>query len=187
LRCYKARQIEAATMTNEPRDGGEETALTAEDYTALAAFRRGVRRYLAFAEAGARGVGLTSQQHQALLAIKAHGAQPSMSVGELATHLVLRHHSAAELATRLENAGYLERSGDALDRRRVRLRLTAQGERVLALLSTQNLQELRSIAPAFRALVDQLERVVPPAKPERAVVSGTPMNSARSGSRRRLP
>lgn len=54
--------------------------LTAAEYQALATFRHGVRRYLAFAEAGARSVGLTSQQHQALLAIKAHSLVAPLSI-----------------------------------------------------------------------------------------------------------
>lgn len=150
-------------MTEIPSAEAPGPSLTAADYAALAAFRRGVRRYLAFAEAGARSVGLTSQQHQALLAIKAHGPQPLMSVGDLAGQLLLKHHSTVELVTRLEKAGYLERAADVHDRRRVRLRLTADGERVLARLSTRNLQELRAVAPAFSGLLEHLERTIPAA------------------------
>ena len=130
--------------------------LTAADYEALASFRFAVRRYLAFAEAGAKSVGLTSQQHQALLAIKAHAAQPPMSIGDLAAQLLLKHHSAVELVGRMEKAGFTKREADADDRRKVRVALTRQGEEVLAALSTNNLKELRVVAPAFSGLLSRV-------------------------------
>ena len=135
------------------------TTLRRADYQALASFRYAVRRYLAFAEAGARSVGLTSQQHQALLAMKAHTPTGSMSVGDLATELLLKHHSAVELAGRLEKAGFISRAVDADDRRRVLISLTPKGEGVLEALSANNLRELRLIAPAFAGLLGQLEKL----------------------------
>lgn len=133
--------------------------LTSGDYEALAAFRHAVRRYLAFAEAGARSVGLTSQQHQALLAIKAQAVSRPVSIGDLAAELLIKHHSAVELVGRLEKAGFTQRSADVEDRRRVLVSLTASGEGVLAALSVKNLQELRVIAPAFSGLLGQLEKL----------------------------
>lgn len=133
--------------------------LTSADYEALASFRHAVRRYLAFAEAGARSAGLTSQQHQALLAIKAHGVAKPMSIGDLAAQLLIKHHSAVELVGRLEKAGFTQRTADIEDRRRVLVSLTDVGEGVLAALSANNLQELRVIAPAFSGLLGQLEKL----------------------------
>ncbi|HEX6866895.1 MAG TPA: MarR family transcriptional regulator [Caulobacteraceae bacterium] len=130
--------------------------LTAEDYEALASFRFAVRRYLAFAEAGAKSVGLTSQQHQALLAIKAHAGRPPMSIGDLAAQLLLKHHSAVELVGRMEKAGFTKREMDEDDRRKVRVVLTREGEDVLAALSANNLKELRVIAPAFSGLLSRV-------------------------------
>jgi DNA-binding MarR family transcriptional regulator len=129
------------------------------DYKALATFRYAVRRYLAFAEAGARSVGLTSQQHQALLAIKAQAPTRTMSVGDLAAELLLKHHSAVELVGRLEKAGFTQRTVDPDDRRRVLISLTALGEEVMAALSASNLRELRLIAPAFAGLLGQLDKL----------------------------
>lgn len=136
-----------------------EDVLTLADYEALAAFRHAVRRYLAFAEAGARSVGLTSQQHQALLAIKAQAATKAMSIGDLAAELLIKHHSAVELVGRLEKAGFTRRSPDVEDRRRVLVSLTEMGEGVLAALSANNLRELRVVAPAFSGLLGQLEKL----------------------------
>ena len=137
----------------------DDDVLTSGDYEALAAFRHAVRRYLAFAEAGARSVGLTSQQHQALLAIKAQAVSRPVSIGDLAAELLIKHHSAVELVGRLEKAGFTQRSADVEDRRRVLVSLTASGEGVLAALSVNNLQELRVIAPAFSGLLGQLEKL----------------------------
>lgn len=137
----------------------DDDVLTTGDYEALAAFRHAVRRYLAFAEAGARSVGLTSQQHQALLAIKAQAVSRPVSIGDLAAELLIKHHSAVELVGRLEKAGFTQRSADVEDRRRVLVSLTASGEGVLAALSVKNLQELRVIAPAFSGLLGQLEKL----------------------------
>lgn len=136
--------------------------ISAADYEALAAFRHAVRRYLAFAEGGARSVGLTSQQHQALLAIKAHTLRRPMSIGELAAQLLLKHHSVVELVARLEKAGFTQRSQDVEDRRRVLVSLTPDGERVLAALSANNLKELQLISPAFSGLLAQLRELTEP-------------------------
>ena len=133
--------------------------LSAADYEALASFRYAVRRYLAFAEAGARTVGLTSQQHQALLAIKVHSVTRPMSIGDLASELLLTHHSTVELVGRLEKAGYTQKIVDVEDRRRALISLTSKGEGVLAALSANNLRELRLIAPAFSGLLGQLEEL----------------------------
>jgi DNA-binding MarR family transcriptional regulator len=133
--------------------------LTPADYEALAAFRYAVRRYLAFAEGGARSAGLTSQQHQALLAIKAQSFTGPMSIGDLAAQLLIKHHSAVELVGRLEKAGLTRRTADADDRRKVLVSLTAGGEAVLALLSESNLKELRMVAPAFSGLLERLARL----------------------------
>ncbi len=145
---------------DSPKGGAQGAShLTATDYEALAAFRYAVRRYLAFAEEGARSVGLTTQQHQALLAIKAQTLSKPISIGDVATELLLKHHSAVELVGRLEKAGFVQRSADAGDRRRVLVSLTPKAERVMASLSARNLQELRVIAPAFSGLLAQVEKL----------------------------
>ncbi len=151
------RRIGRERETGLAKKAGTRGVLTPRDYEALAMFRYAVRRYLAFAEAGARSVGLTSQQHQALLAIKAHTLSKPMTVGDLAAQLLLKHHSTVELLGRLDKAGFVDRTADSEDRRRVLISLTPAGEAVLAALSARNLQELRLIAPAFSGLLGQLE------------------------------
>ena len=90
--------------------GAKRSSLNRADYEALASFRFAVRRYLAFTEAGARSVGLTTQQHQALLAIKAHSFSRPMSVGDLAGELLLDLRAAR---VGLDEARELAESDDA--------------------------------------------------------------------------
>jgi DNA-binding MarR family transcriptional regulator len=127
------------------------------DYEALAAFRHSLRRFLALSEENARSAGMTPQQHQALLSIKAgYEGRESINVGELAAHLLIEKHSAAELVDRLEDAGLVRRGKSKLDRRVVMLTVTPKGERLLAGLSQDNLRELRMAAPIVTALVKRL-------------------------------
>src|ERR1700758_5173598 len=105
--------------------------LSKADYEALAAWRYALRRFLAFSDAAIRAKGVTPQQHQALLAIKA-SRDESLTVGALAEALLLQHHSGVELADRLGAAGLVVRQPDPEDRRRVQLKLTPDAEQLLA-------------------------------------------------------
>src|ERR1700728_2365872 len=95
-----------------------------KDYVALASFRRSLRNFLAFSEQAARRAGLTPRHHQAILAIRGVGSEKGMSVGDLAHHLLLKHHTAVGLADRLVRAKLVVRTLDTQDRRRVLLTLT---------------------------------------------------------------
>lgn len=132
-----------------------ENALTDADYLLLADFRRTLRRFLAFSEARAVEVGLTPQQHQALLAIKAAPADKA-TIGYLAESLMLKPHSASGLADRLEALGMLERRTSAGDRRQAQVVLTPAADQVLALLSVTHKEEIRRLQPM---LTDLLERI----------------------------
>ncbi|MGB9069638.1 MAG: helix-turn-helix domain-containing protein, partial [Candidatus Acidiferrales bacterium] len=81
------------------------------DYSALAAFRYEIRRFLNFSETAAREAGIEPQQHQALLAIKGR-PEFDTTVGVLAERMQIRHHSAVELSHRLESRGWIRRSRD---------------------------------------------------------------------------
>lgn len=129
------------------------------DYEALAAFRHSLRRFLAFSEDSARSVGLTPQQHQALLSIKAgYEGRQSINVGELAAHLLIEKHSAAELVDRLEDASLVKRGKSKTDRRVVMLTVTPKGEKLLSALSQDNLRELRMAAPIITSLVKRMPK-----------------------------
>jgi DNA-binding MarR family transcriptional regulator len=129
--------------------------LTDDDYRLLADFRRTLRRFLAFSEAKAADVGLTPQQHQALLAIRA--APPATAtVGHVASSLMLKPHSATGLVDRLEALGLIERHVSPEDRRQAQLVLTENAKDRLAELSSTHRDEIRRLRPL---LIDLLARL----------------------------
>jgi len=119
--------------------------VTDADYQRLLAFRTELRRFLHWSEERARDQGLTPAQHQLLLAIRGHDGPEGPTVGDVASALLLRHHSAVGLVDRASDAGLVRRHPDPVDQRVVRLRLTARGARVLATLSEQHLEELQRL------------------------------------------
>lgn len=130
--------------------------LADEQYEELLAFRTALRRFLHWSDEQARLAGLTAQQHQLLLAIKGHrGDAPT--IGDVAESLLLRHHSTVELVDRAAAASLVDRTVDDVDRRAVRLSLTAKGERLLQRLSAAHLDELRRLAPTVARLARGLD------------------------------
>jgi DNA-binding MarR family transcriptional regulator len=126
------------------------------DYHALAKFRFELRKFLALRDDAAARAGLTSQHHQALLAIKGFGTASALTVGELASYLLLRHHSVVELADRLANLGLVQRSPDPGDGRRVLIRLTQEGEGRLRSLSAIHAQEVSAIGDTLGDVIKSL-------------------------------
>ena len=82
-----------------------------------------------------------------------------MSIGELATSLLVKNHTAVELVARLVDSGLAKREPSAADRRRVLLRITAKGERLLTRITRANLEQLRTTAPVFEDLMQTLRRL----------------------------
>ncbi len=127
-----------------------------EDYLALGDFRRAMRQFLAFSAEGAQLHGLTSQQHQALLAVRVHQGEEPITISQLADSLLIKHHSAIGLVARLVERGHVVRSPSILDRRRVLVSLTASGEAVLEDISRRNLGELSRASASLRQLLKAL-------------------------------
>jgi DNA-binding MarR family transcriptional regulator len=125
--------------------------LSNEDYQRLLAFRDGLRRFLRWSEEHALEAGVTPAQHQLLLAIRGHaGGEPT--IGDVADHLLLRHHSVVGLVDRAVLAGLVQRQPDSSDHRVVRLRLTPSGSRRLMALVTAHLGELNRLGRVFAQL-----------------------------------
>jgi DNA-binding MarR family transcriptional regulator len=129
-------------------------AITLSDYETLASFRRALSRFLHFSAEAARQVGLTPQQHQALLALKGFPGDRHATIGELAQHLQIRHNSTVGLVDRLASRGLVHRKHDEADRRVVRLNLTQRGNGLIRRLSAAHKAELRSIGPQLRQALD---------------------------------
>jgi DNA-binding MarR family transcriptional regulator len=135
-------------MTKAPADFPE-----SEKLQTLAEFRYELRKFLHFSEQCATQAGLQPQQHQLLLQIA--GALPTslVTISYIADRLGLRHHTAVELSKRCQEAGLIRRVHDVMDRRRVVLKVTAHGRKILDALSEDHARELFDFAPRMmRAL-----------------------------------
>ncbi len=119
--------------------------LSREQYVAIAAFRHQLRRFLSFSEAAAAMAGLPAQQHQALLAIAGHAGAEPPTVGTLAEQLIIAPHTAAELVSRMVEAGLVTKAASRADRRRLDLALTPRAATMLAGLTEAHLRELESL------------------------------------------
>ena len=133
--------------------------LSDAEYGALGQFRKAMRDFLAFSEASAREQGLTSQQHQALLAIRSHVGPEDMTVGELAECMLIKNHTAVELAGRLIERRLAVRRESETDRRRVLLELTEEGAMHLEAISRRNLHQLQETAEILSELLSTARRL----------------------------
>jgi DNA-binding MarR family transcriptional regulator len=124
------------------------------DYALLADFRATLRTFMAFSETQARSVGLTPQQHQALLTIRGT-ALGNATVGYVAERLMLKPHSASGLLSRLEEAGFVLRESDPTDQRKTFMRLTVEAEQLLESLSLAHLEELSNLKPMLISMINQ--------------------------------
>jgi len=136
------------------------TKLGKEQYETLAAFRYALRRFIHFSEEAARDASITPQQHQALLAIKGFPGRDSITVGELAERLQLRHHSVVGLVDRLVLEKLVARTPAKEDRRQVLVQLTTRGEKTLEKLSALHHKQLQRIGPELGRLLDRINEGV---------------------------
>ncbi len=132
--------------------------ITKEEYVALAGFRYALREFLKFSEDAAQSVGLTPQQHQALLSIMGFAGRDFVTIGELAERLQIRHHSAVGLVDRLVAQDLARRRHGEEDHRQVLVELTAHGLETLRALSAAHHQELSQLGPHLMELLAGLLR-----------------------------
>jgi DNA-binding MarR family transcriptional regulator len=133
-------------------------ALGTHDYAQLAAFRHALRGFLHFSEAAAAAEGLTSQHYQAMLILRGWPNDEPVSISDLAQQLLIKHNSAVGLVDRLVGRGLVVRHPSTVDRRKVELRLSPQGRRVLAELAAMHRGELRRIGPLMERFFAELTR-----------------------------
>jgi DNA-binding MarR family transcriptional regulator len=122
----------------------------------LAEFRYRLRSFVQFSEQAAQIAGLHPQQHQLLLQIAGAPADAIPTIAYAAERLGLRHNSVVELVNRSEQQGLLERTADETDARRVLLRVTAKGSRLLHKLAAHHRSELDVMGPE---LIEVLTRI----------------------------
>ena len=122
--------------------------LLPEDYEALANFRYAMRKFLSFSKrALAAEARLTTEQYEALLALKAFAGATGLSISDLSERLQVKHHSAVSLIDKLEERHLARRQPGVADRRQVFVRLTPAGARLLARVAALHRNEIRSRSP----------------------------------------
>ena len=134
-------------------------ALNPVDYEALAQFRYRLRLFLAFSDMKAKDAGVTSQQYQALLAIRGLSSQTPMFVGELSRLLLIKHHTTVELVDRMVKLGLLNRMVDTQDKRRVLVTLTKRGHSLLQKVAAIHYAHLGSSSRMLRKVSQLLASV----------------------------
>lgn len=131
--------------------------LEQSDFEHLLELRTGLRRFMRWSEDQANAAGLTPAKHQLLLAIRGHPGPVGPTIGEIADHLVLRHHSAVGLVDRAVKEGLVQRNPDGASKRVVRVTLTPMGAAKLDALAEAHVQEIAHLAPTMHTLWRQLE------------------------------
>ncbi|MGH6992306.1 MAG: MarR family transcriptional regulator [Caulobacteraceae bacterium] len=124
----------------------------------LSGVRYALRRFLAASEVLSRAAGVTQQQYQVMLAIRAcEGGAISMK--ELAEQLLLTPHAAVQMIDRLSAAELAERRHSKEDRRIVRVSLTRKGARLIDELAARHFEELLDQEPRLSRSLAQLTRL----------------------------
>ena len=130
---------------------------TDEDLRHLLRFRVTLRRFLRWSEEQAAEAGLTTTQHQLLVAIKGHPGPRPPAIREIAEYLLLQSHSAVGLVDRAEVAGLVRRRSDPDDARVARVELTDKGDKLAADLTESHLAKLYDLAVALQELLPSAE------------------------------
>jgi DNA-binding MarR family transcriptional regulator len=120
---------------------------TDHQYQRLLAFRTRLRRFDQWSRQAAEDHGLTHTQHQLLLAVRGSDRPDGPTIGDVAEALLVKHHTATGLVDRAQELGLVDRVRDERDSRRVHLRLTRHGGKVLRELTAVHLEELRRLGP----------------------------------------
>ncbi|HEY6966560.1 MAG TPA: MarR family transcriptional regulator [Burkholderiales bacterium] len=143
------------------RKAAKARQLATADYVRLASFRLALRRFLHFSESAAARVGLTGQQHQAMLVLRSLEGRAPVTINDLARHLLIRHNSAVGLVDRLVAQGLVARHHSPEDRRKVWLQLSRKGEQVLGNLAWMHRHKLRRIGPNIYRILAELTGAAP--------------------------
>jgi DNA-binding MarR family transcriptional regulator len=132
-------------------------ALRQRDYQAMAAFRYGLRKFLRFSKDFLAEVHLTPEQYEVLLALTAFSPKEGLVIGELSEQLQVKHHTAVSLIDRLARQKLVTRQRDAIDRRKVHVRLTASGTALTARLANVHRDALRKLVPELSTALKRIK------------------------------
>ncbi|PLS15372.1 MarR family transcriptional regulator [Bacillus sp. M6-12] len=122
-----------------------DSLLSKEVYVYLGEFRYQIRKFQNFSDKAARDNGLTSQQHQLLLAIMGYPGRDFVTTGELAERMQITNHACVGLIDRCEHLELVSRRQNPEDGRSVLIEVTEKGRKILERLSEIHLDEIRRI------------------------------------------
>jgi DNA-binding MarR family transcriptional regulator len=118
--------------------------LHSNDYEALAELRYLGRKFLRFSKDWLHATaGLSPEQYEALLAIKASSSPEGLTISQLSERLQVKHHSAINIVDRLVKKNLIRREASERDRRQRHLELTPAGGRLIQELAAVHHKELR--------------------------------------------
>jgi DNA-binding MarR family transcriptional regulator len=131
-----------------------------EEYEALANFRCAIRKFLRFSKEflGAKTNSLTSEQYEALLALKAFSTNKGLLVGEVGERLQVKHHTAVALTDKLVAQRLVTKRRRPSDRRHVYVKLTKLGSELLESLAGAHRNEMRIRSPEMIKALSLLKK-----------------------------
>ena len=154
----QSRRGARARRVNMTPNGPGARKLDVAHLRRLAEFRFQLRRFLHVSQATAERVGLHNQQYQMLQCVGGIPEGMAPTIAKVAERMLLKHNSAVELVDRTIEQGLLRRSNDEADHRRILLRVTPQGERILAALAEFHTRELEQSGPELVRALDSILR-----------------------------
>lgn len=103
-------------------------------------------------------MGVHHQQYQMLQCVGGMPEGVLPAIANVADRMLLKHNSTVELVDRAIDEGLLRRMGDEADHRRILLRVTPYGERILAALAEFHTGELEQSGPELVRSLDDILR-----------------------------
>ena len=135
------------------------TPLRPEDYEALAELRYLGRKFLRFSKDLLRAnAGLSPEQYEALLAVKASSSEKAVTISQLSERLQIKHHSAVNIVDRLVERKLVTRVANETDRRQRQVALTAKGEKLIEQLAAVHWHELQNRSGDMITALERLRK-----------------------------
>jgi DNA-binding MarR family transcriptional regulator len=171
----------ASLARHDQRQRAEPAPLTRAQMRRLAEFRFQLRKFLHFSSLAADAAGVRAQQYQLLQCVWGMPEELDPTIANVAARMLLKHNSAVELVDRTIEQGLLRRCPDPTDHRRILLRMTPIGEKLLASLAAWHLRELEETGPE---LIRALRRVLLTPQQQGANGRNSDTNEARTETAR---
>jgi DNA-binding MarR family transcriptional regulator len=115
-----------------------------------------VQEFLRTRRAFAKSEGLDPREYELLLMLKALAGRRSVNVSFIAENLFVHHHVAAGMVKDLARRGLVSAQRSQRDRRSLSLRLTREGDALLARIVERSVEGLASEGPEIIASLGRI-------------------------------